>query len=245
LADTVSLAATRRDVAISARSLGLSLLLALAIGCQAEPPPVAPTTPTTPPSAQPAIARYLAEESRLLEPLLLEVLQFATYAGNEPAHAAQKQWLARVAAELGFAARDDGQVFEIELPGPPGAEVLGLSGAFGSASGSGQTAFGAKTGDALTIFTIVMYVVFVLGGIGMKFITTPSQPPAQPALTSGSSGAGATAPSGAQGEGAVPAPAPAPEPGAASGEPEAPADPAGQPDPAGDGGDGGGEPGGL
>jgi preprotein translocase subunit SecG len=121
----------------------------------------------------------------------------------------------------------------------------GLSGAFGSASGSGQTAFGAKTGDALTIFTIVMFVVFVLGGIGMKFITTPSQPPAQPALTSGSSGAGATAPSGAQGEGAVPAPAPAPEPGAASGEPEAPADPAGQPDPAGDGGDGGGEPGGL
>ena len=35
----------------------------------------------------------------------------------------------------------------------------GLSGAFGAASGSGQTAFGAKTGDALTIFTIIMFVV--------------------------------------------------------------------------------------
>lgn len=37
----------------------------------------------------------------------------------------------------------------------------GLSGAFGSA-GSGQTAFGAKTGDALTFFTIGMFVVFVI-----------------------------------------------------------------------------------
>jgi preprotein translocase subunit SecG len=69
----------------------------------------------------------------------------------------------------------------------------GLSGAFGSASGSGQTAFGAKTGDALTIFTIVMFVIFVLGGIGMKFVTTPSQPGAAPAVTSGERG-GQTAP---------------------------------------------------
>lgn len=102
---------------------GLGLLWALGSGCQNEPPPASPAPP---PSAQQAIARYEAEESRRLEPMLLEVLQFATYAGNEPAHAAQKQWLARTAAELGFATRDAGPVFEIELPGPPGAEVLGL-----------------------------------------------------------------------------------------------------------------------
>jgi succinyl-diaminopimelate desuccinylase len=104
-------------------SAAMALLLALGIGCQTEPPPAAPAAA---PAAQQAIARYEAEESRLLEPMLLEVLRFATYAGNEPAHAAQKQWLARAAAELGFAARDTGHVFEIELPGPPGAEVLGL-----------------------------------------------------------------------------------------------------------------------
>jgi preprotein translocase subunit SecG len=69
----------------------------------------------------------------------------------------------------------------------------GLSGAFGSASGSGQTAFGAKTGDALTIFTIIMFVIFVLGGIGMKFVTTPP-PPQAPGITSGEPGGRQTAP---------------------------------------------------
>jgi predicted dipeptidase len=98
-------------------------LLALGLGCQGEPPPAAPTAP---PSAQQVIARFEAEESRLLEPMLLEVLRFATHAGNEQAHAAQKQWLAQAASELGFVTRDAGPVFEIELPGPPGAQVLGL-----------------------------------------------------------------------------------------------------------------------
>jgi succinyl-diaminopimelate desuccinylase len=105
------------------RRLGLALLPALGIACQSETPPA---TPAPPPSAEQAIARYQAEEARRLEPMLLEVLRFATHAGNEPAHAAQKQWLARVAGELGMTARDAGPVFEIELPGPPGSEVLGL-----------------------------------------------------------------------------------------------------------------------
>ncbi|MFG0285050.1 MAG: preprotein translocase subunit SecG [Phycisphaerales bacterium JB039] len=113
----------------------------------------------------------------------------------------------------------------------------GLSGAFGSASGSGQTAFGAKTGDALTIFTIVMFVVFVLGGIGMKFVTTPSQGPTPAALTSGQ----APAPGGAQPAPLDGAPAPvegeaAPGPGAIpQTTPEQP-----PPDPAGDGSSSGG-----
>ena len=61
-----------------------------------------------------------------LAPLLLEVLRFPTVEGNAAAQAAQKQWLFRTAAGLGLTARDAGKVTEIELPGPPGAPVLGL-----------------------------------------------------------------------------------------------------------------------
>jgi len=60
----------------------------------------------------------------------------------------------------------------------------GLSGAFGSGAGSGQTAFGAKTGDALTIATIIMFVVWLGSAVGLVFA---SRPPAsqrnQPAVT--------------------------------------------------------------
>jgi succinyl-diaminopimelate desuccinylase len=108
----------------SATGHALALLAAIGSGCTNEPPPAAPAP--LPPPAQAALARYDIEESRLLEPMLLEALRFATYAGNQEAHAAQKQWLAATAARLGFAARDTGPMFEIELPGPPGAQVLGL-----------------------------------------------------------------------------------------------------------------------
>jgi preprotein translocase subunit SecG len=54
----------------------------------------------------------------------------------------------------------------------------GLSGAFGSGAGSGQTAFGAKTGDALTIATIIMFSVFVLGAIGLNYMLRPGSTPA-------------------------------------------------------------------
>lgn len=38
----------------------------------------------------------------------------------------------------------------------------GLAGAFGGAgAGSGQTAFGAKTGDALTVFTMIMFISYL------------------------------------------------------------------------------------
>lgn len=49
----------------------------------------------------------------------------------------------------------------------------GLSGAFGGGSGSGQTAFGTKTGDALTVFTIIVFVVFLGLAIGMNYVTRP------------------------------------------------------------------------
>ncbi|MEL6797026.1 MAG: preprotein translocase subunit SecG [Planctomycetota bacterium] len=57
----------------------------------------------------------------------------------------------------------------------------GLGGAFGSAAGSGQTAFGAKTGDALTIATIAIFVIFLLSAIGLNFAARPSEAPATPA----------------------------------------------------------------
>lgn len=56
----------------------------------------------------------------------------------------------------------------------------GLGGAFGSAAGSGQTAFGAKTGDALTIATIGIFVIFLLSAIGLNFAARPSEAPATP-----------------------------------------------------------------
>lgn len=70
--------------------------------------------------------RYEAAESKELEPLLSQVLRFATVKGNASAFAQQKAWLMRTAGQLGLVARDAGPVIEIELPGPPGAPVLGL-----------------------------------------------------------------------------------------------------------------------
>jgi predicted dipeptidase len=70
--------------------------------------------------------RYDAALRERLVPLLVEVLRFPTVAGASAAHAAQKAWLLRTAKDLGFTARDEETVTEIELPGPPGAPVLGL-----------------------------------------------------------------------------------------------------------------------
>lgn len=51
----------------------------------------------------------------------------------------------------------------------------GLSAAFGAGAGSGQTAFGAKTGDALTIATIAIFIIFLLSAIGLNFAARPSE----------------------------------------------------------------------
>jgi predicted dipeptidase len=66
-------------------------------------------------------------ESKQLVPMLQEVIAFPTYAGNDDAHAAQKAWLAKTAANLGFPLRDAGKITEIELPATVAdAPVLGL-----------------------------------------------------------------------------------------------------------------------
>lgn len=51
----------------------------------------------------------------------------------------------------------------------------GLAGAFGSGAGSGQTAFGARTGDALTVMTIIMFVFFLASGIALGVAIRPSK----------------------------------------------------------------------
>jgi len=74
----------------------------------------------------------------------------------------------------------------------------GLSGAFGAgASGSGQTAFGTKTGDALTWMTIIIFLVYLGAAIGMNYAMRPADntitPPAA-AAPPGSKGAPAEKP---------------------------------------------------
>jgi preprotein translocase subunit SecG len=57
----------------------------------------------------------------------------------------------------------------------------GLAGAFGSGAGSGQTAFGTRTGDALTVATIIMFVFYLATAIGLTYLIKPgSTTPAAP-----------------------------------------------------------------
>ena len=49
----------------------------------------------------------------------------------------------------------------------------GLSGAFGGAGGSAQAAFGAKTGDVLTWFTVVCFAAFLMLAIGLTWAIQP------------------------------------------------------------------------
>ena len=77
-------------------------------------------------AAAAAHERYDQAGAPLAAEMVAQAIRFATVAGNEAAQAAQKEWLLRTAAALGLTARDAGAVTEIDLPGPPGAPVLGL-----------------------------------------------------------------------------------------------------------------------
>jgi len=67
----------------------------------------------------------------------------------------------------------------------------GLAGAFGGGSGSGQTAFGTKTGDALTVLTISMFVVYLLAAIALNYGTkAAANPKATPPAIAPTPGAG-------------------------------------------------------
>jgi preprotein translocase subunit SecG len=115
----------------------------------------------------------------------------------------------------------------------------GLAGAFGSGAGSGQTAFGTKTGDALTIFTIIVFVVFIGAAIGLNYAAQPEEAP-KATPTSSEKGPTESKPSDAKPSDAKPAdtkssdtgapatqPSPTPNPPAADTEPtpaDAPSD---------------------
>lgn len=80
-------------------------------------------------SPAPVLKKYEANESKKLVPMLSEVIKFPTHQFDPEAHAAQKAWLMKTAADLGFTARDAGKITEIELPATVSAEtapVLGL-----------------------------------------------------------------------------------------------------------------------
>lgn len=66
--------------------------------------------------------RYAAR----MTPLVCEAVKFRTEPGNADAVIQQAHWLEEKARQFGFVYRDAGPVTEIELPGPPGAPVLGL-----------------------------------------------------------------------------------------------------------------------
>lgn len=65
----------------------------------------------------------------------------------------------------------------------------GLSEAFGASSGSNTTAFGAKTGDALTTATIIIFLLFIGFAIGLNYMVRPPRElPAQEAQATGAEG---------------------------------------------------------
>jgi predicted dipeptidase len=68
------------------------------------------------PSVASVLKHYEAHESKHLVPMLSEVIQFPTHQFDAEAHASQKAWLLKTAADLGFVARDAGKITEIELP---------------------------------------------------------------------------------------------------------------------------------
>ena len=70
----------------------------------------------------------------------------------------------------------------------------GLSGAFGSGSGSGQTAFGTKTGDALTVATIIIFTIYLVLGVVLVFAYRPQAAPIHRASDKDATPAGETAP---------------------------------------------------
>jgi preprotein translocase subunit SecG len=83
----------------------------------------------------------------------------------------------------------------------------GLSGAFGGAGGSAQAAFGAKTGDVLTWFTVFCFAAFLVFAMGLTWALKPTGEESAPVWESEVPGTQTTAPTDAT----VPAPPAAPD----------------------------------
>ncbi|MBX3359257.1 MAG: preprotein translocase subunit SecG [Phycisphaeraceae bacterium] len=107
----------------------------------------------------------------------------------------------------------------------------GLSGAFGSGAGSGQTAFGAKTGDALTVASILIFVLWLLAAIALNYMIRPGFAAEQPAVATPAE-TPAPAPTGSTPDSTPPVSAPSTTPPSTSPPPATPpADPQPQPEP--------------
>ncbi len=86
---------------------------------------------------------------------------------------AANQWVVGGLVVLGILA-SLAMILTILIQRPQGG---GLAAAFGGAgAGSGQTAFGAKTGDALTIMTIIVFIFWLLVSIGLVYATKRPDP---------------------------------------------------------------------
>lgn len=83
---------------------------------------------------------------------------------------------------VAFVAVSVGLIFIVLLQRPSGG---GLGGAFGAGSGSGQTAFGTKTGDVLTGSTIALFAIWLLLAIGLNYLARPGGPPDRAAIMQG------------------------------------------------------------
>ena len=61
-------------------------------------------------TVDPVLAHYEQNEAKHLVPMLAEVIKFSTHQFDPEAHVAQKAWLAKVAEDMHFVARDAGKV---------------------------------------------------------------------------------------------------------------------------------------
>jgi len=89
----------------------------------------------------------------------------------------------------------------------------GLTGAFGGGGGT-DTAFGGRTGDALTVATITAFAIYLLIAIGLNITSNMArdavaQPEAETAMPADGGTMPAPAPAPATTDGTTPAPAPA------------------------------------
>jgi preprotein translocase subunit SecG len=62
----------------------------------------------------------------------------------------------------------------------------GLAGAFGGAGASGtETVFGGRVGDALTVMTVIAFVLYLVLAVGLNLMDTTTPAPATPITVGG------------------------------------------------------------
>jgi len=90
---------------------------------------------------------------------------------------------------VGFVVASVSMILIVLVQRPQGG---GLSDAFGAGAGGGGTAFGAKTGDALTTGTIGVFILFLALAISLNFMIRPGVAQLQQAEVSSTTPAGQT-----------------------------------------------------